>query len=78
MLDPEGLASQLFDTFIVQSKGNPREAAQQVIMFLSASLVHAISAVAGDEAARKTMLKTVGESIIGAPPPPPAGDPGKL
>jgi hypothetical protein len=69
-LAPEGLANQLFDAALFQSKGDPREAARQVIVFLSEALVYAISATAGDDTARKALLKSVGDSITNAPPLP--------
>jgi hypothetical protein len=69
-LSPPGLANQLFDAAILQYKNEPREAARQVIVFLTEALVYAISATVGDEVARKALLKSVGESIISAPPHP--------
>jgi hypothetical protein len=69
-LTPPGLANQLFDAALVQYKSDPREAAKQVIVFLTESLVYAISVTAGDDVARKALLKSVGESIVAAPPPP--------
>jgi len=66
-LTPPDLANQLFDAALVQYKSDPREAARQVIIFLTEALVYAISSTAGDEAARKALLKSVGESIVAAP-----------
>ena len=68
MLSPDGLASQLWDAAFVQSKGDPREAARQVIIFLTEAIVFAISSSAGDENARKAMLKNIGDTIASAPP----------
>jgi hypothetical protein len=65
-LSPDQLANQLFDAAIMQCD-NPREAARQVIVFLTSSLIYAICVTAGDEAARKALLKSVGDSIIAAP-----------
>jgi len=65
-LSPDQLANQLFDAAILQCD-NPREAARQVIVFLTSSLIYAICVTAGDEAARKALLKSVGDSIISAP-----------
>lgn len=64
---PDQLANQLFDAAIVQCKNDPREASRQVIIFLTSSLIYAICATAGDEAARKALLKSVGDSIVSAP-----------
>ncbi len=64
---PDQLANQLFDVAIGQFPTDPREAARQVIIFLTSSLIYAIRATAGDEAARKALLKSVGESIVAAP-----------
>jgi hypothetical protein len=66
-LSPDQLASQLFDAVLPQCKNDPREAARQVIVFLTSSLIYAICVTAGDEAARKALLKSVGDSIIAAP-----------
>ena len=65
---PTDLANQLFDHAIAQYKGDPREAARQVVVFLTEALVYAISSTAGDDNARKALLKSVGESITNAPP----------
>ena len=73
-LTPDGLASQLFDAAMAQAMtqgmNDPREAARRVIIFLTEALLYAISATAGDEPARKALLKNVGETIISAPPLP--------
>ena len=102
-LTPQGLANQLFDVAVAQSfaqKGSPdpREAARQVVGFLTESLFYAVAstksdlvvfltetiilvvsqASSGDEAARKELLKHVGDTIASAPPIPvgkPAGQP---
>jgi hypothetical protein len=66
-LRPVDLANQLFDAALLQYRSNPREAARQVIVFLSETIVYAVSATAGDEPACKALLKSVGESIIAAP-----------
>lgn len=68
MLSPDGLANQLFDAAIMQYKGDPREAARQVIVFLTEALIYAVSSTAGDEGARKGLLKSVGDTIAAAPP----------
>ena len=68
-LTPSDLANQLFDAALVQYQSNPREAARQVIVFLTEALIYTISSTGGDEVARKALLKSVGESIIAAPPP---------
>jgi hypothetical protein len=39
-----------------------------VIVFLTEAVVYAISSSAGDENARKAMLKQIGEMVINAPP----------
>ena len=64
VLSPKELADQLFDAVVAQVKGDYREAARQVILFLKESLVYAISATGGDDAARKALLRSVGESIV--------------
>jgi hypothetical protein len=69
-LSPDQLANQLFDAALMQSKGDPRETARQVIVFLMEALIYAISGTAGDDNARKALLKSVGDTIISAPPPP--------
>lgn len=66
-LTPPDLANQLFDAALVQYKSDPREASRQIIIFLTEALVYAISSTAGDEAACKALLKSVGESIVAAP-----------
>jgi len=66
-LSPEVLANQLFDGALVQYKGDPREAARQVINFLAETLVCMISATAGDEGTRRALLKSAGDSIAAAP-----------
>lgn len=68
VLSPEILANQLFDAAIVQYKGDHREATRQVMNFLAESLVYVISATAGDDSARKALLKSMGDSIASAPP----------
>ena len=74
---PQDLANQLFDAAIVQYRNDPREAAKRVISFLTEALVYSIVSSATDEAARKAVLKSIGESIIAAPPHPPMSPPGK-
>jgi hypothetical protein len=75
-MSPPDLANQLFDVAIGQYKNDPREAARQVINFLTEALVYAISSSAGDDVARKALLKSVGESIIvGQPLGKPPGTP---
>jgi len=93
-LTPQGLANQLFDVAVAQNfgqkSGDPREAARQVVGFLTESLFYAVSSTkndlivfltetiilvvssssAGDEAARKELLKHVGDAIANAPPLP--------
>lgn len=64
VLSPKELADQLFDAAFAQIKGDHREAARQVILFLKEALVYAVSATAGDDVARKGLLKSVGESIV--------------
>jgi len=59
----------LFDAAIVH-QSNPREAARQVIVFLTEAVIYAISATATDENARKALLKSIGDTITGAPPIP--------
>jgi hypothetical protein len=65
-LSPDQLANQLFDV-AAQHQSDPREVARQVIVFLTSSLIYAVCATAGDEAARKALLKSVGDTIITAP-----------
>jgi hypothetical protein len=69
-LSPDQLANQLFDAALMQFRGDPREAARQIIIFLSEALIYAISSTAGDDNARKALLKSVGDSITNAPSPP--------
>ena len=93
-LTPQGLANQLFDVAVAQNfgqkSGDPREAARQVVGFLTEALFYAVSSTkndlvvfltetiilvvssssAGDEAARKELLKHVGDTIANAPPIP--------
>jgi hypothetical protein len=64
VLSPKELADQLFDAALSQVKGDHREAARQVIIFLKEALVYAVSATASDDATRKGLLKSVGESIV--------------
>lgn len=68
-LSPDQLANQLFDV-VAQHQSDPREAARQVIVFLTSSLIYAICATAGDEVARKALLKSVGDTISTAPSSP--------
>ena len=68
-LSPDQLANQLFDAALMQSKGDPRATAQHVVAFLMEALIYAISAAASDDAARKALLKSVGDTIIAASPP---------
>lgn len=66
MLTPKELADQLFEAATTQTRGNYREAAGHVIMFLQEALVYAVSAsTAGDDSSRKALLKSVGETIAG-------------
>jgi len=65
-LSPDQLANQLFDV-VAQHQSDPREVARQVIVFLTSSLIYAVCATAGDEGARKALLKSVGDIIITAP-----------
>lgn len=67
-LRPSDLAEQLFDASILQNRGNPREAARQVIVFLTESLIYAITTTAGDDTARKALLKSTGDLIAAAQP----------
>ena len=69
-LSPDQLANQLFDAAIMQYRNDPREAARQVIIFLTDALIYAISGTAGDDVARKALLKSVGDKITAAPAPP--------
>jgi hypothetical protein len=72
VLSPKDLADQLFDAALLQVKGNYREAAQQVTIFLKEALVYAVLASAGDDATRKGLLRSVGESIVALTVTPPA------
>jgi hypothetical protein len=75
-LSPKDLADQLFDATLSQAKGDFREAAGQVILFLKEALVYAVLASAGsDEAARRGLIKSVGESIVAMSIPSPAASP---
>jgi hypothetical protein len=76
-LSPDGLANQLFDAAIVQYKNDPREAARQVIIFLTEAIIYAVVATAGDDVARKALLKSVGETITNAPMTPNKATAGK-
>jgi hypothetical protein len=67
-MKPVDLANKLFDMAILQYRNDPREAARQCVIYLTEALVYAISSTAGDENARKALLKSVGETIINAPP----------
>lgn len=71
-LTPADLANQLFDAALLQYQSAPREGLRQVIVFLTETLVYAISQSTKDEEARRAMLKSVGESIAAAPKPPSA------
>lgn len=72
-LSPKDLADQLFDAVLLQAKGDYREAAGQVILFLKEALVYAVlSSAGGDDAAKKGLLKSVGESIVAMTLSPPA------
>lgn len=63
-LSPPDLANQLFDAALLQYKGDPREAVRQVIVFLTETLVYAISAAtAGDPNARQGLFISVIEAI---------------
>lgn len=64
VLSPKELADQLFDAVLAQVNGDYREAARQVIFFLKEALVYAVTATGGDDAARKALLRSVGESIV--------------
>ncbi len=67
-LSPHVLASQLFESALVQFRGNAHEASMQVMRFLTEALVFTISvAVGDDETARRGLLKSVGDSITAAP-----------
>lgn len=66
-LSSQGLADQLFDAAFAQYRSDPREAARQVIRFLTEALVYACKATASDDAARRALLTSVGETIIAAP-----------
>lgn len=74
-LSPDQLANQLFDAALMQYRSDPREAARQVIVFLTETLIYAITGTAGDEVARKALLKSVGDTIASAPPPQGKGSP---
>ena len=69
VLSPKELADQLFDAVLAQVKGDYREAARQVILFLKEALVYAVTATGGDDAARKALLRSVGESIVASTNP---------
>lgn len=72
MLSPKDLADQLFDAALLQVKGNHREAAGQVILFLKEAFVYAVlSSAGGDDAAKKALLKSEGESIVALTQAPP-------
>lgn len=63
-LSSKDLADQLFDATLLQVNGDFREAAGQVILFLKDALVYAVLASAGgDDAQKRGLLKSVGESI---------------
>jgi hypothetical protein len=71
-LSPKDLADQLFDAALLQVKGDLREAAGQVVIFLKEALVYAVLASAGgDEAAKKGLLRSVGEAIVAMTVSPP-------
>lgn len=58
-LTPDGLASQLFDAAFMQNKmSDPREAAQQVIGFLTEALFYAVTS------AKHDVIVFLTESII--------------
>lgn len=69
-LSPQDLANQLFDAALGQVKGDPREAAGQVIMFLKEALVYAVVSSVTDATAKQGLLKNVGESIVALATPP--------
>jgi len=69
LLSPKDLADQLFDRVLKQLNGDHREAARQVINFLRESLVYAVSAAAGDPAAKIALFKSIAESLVAQPSP---------
>lgn len=69
-ITPDQLANQLFDAAFMQNTKDPREAARTVIVFLTEAIIYAVSNTAGDEAARKGLLKSVGDTITNAQPSP--------
>jgi hypothetical protein len=71
-MTPADLANQLFDAVLPQYQSAPREGLRQVIVFLTETLVYAISQSTRDEEARRAMLKSVGELIASGPKPPSA------
>lgn len=64
VLTSKELADQLFDAVLAQGKGDHREAARQVIIFLKEALVYAVASSSRDDVERKGLLKGVGESIV--------------
>lgn len=70
VLSPQGLAERIFDAVLLKNggTGDPREVAREVIVFLRDALVYSITLSAGDEGARKALLKSIGDQIIEAPP----------
>jgi hypothetical protein len=65
---PVQLANQLFNAALAQYSDKPREAAHQVVAFLTEALIYSISGSTTDEAARKVLFKSVGDTIAAAAP----------
>jgi hypothetical protein len=70
-ITPDLLVQGLFEDALVQAGEDMKEAAVQVMCFLTESLVLAANiSSGGDESARKGMLKCLAEQIEAAPPHP--------
>lgn len=70
-ITPDLLVQGLFEDAIAQIGDDPKEAAVQVMSFLTQALVLAANiSSGGNESARKGMLKYLAEQIEAAPPHP--------
>jgi hypothetical protein len=70
-ITPDLLVQGLFEDALAQAGEDMKEAAVQVMRFLTESLVLAANiSSGGDESARKGMLKYLAEQIEAAPPHP--------
>lgn len=76
--DPRGAARQAIDFLAAALYYALTKTKHDVVVYLTETLIHVISANATDEKSRKEMLKYVGDTITNAEPPavPSAAPPG--